>query len=86
MLNISEDGLAITKRFFFAIEVLTKQRRIRGLQTFTRAHGINFGKMSDMRNHMETRALKPEYIAYLIKDFNISPNWVLLGEGEMFNN
>jgi hypothetical protein len=43
MLDIPPEGVAITKRFFEAIDMLKAQRRIRGLQTFTRAHGINHG-------------------------------------------
>ena len=31
MLNISEEAIAITKRFFLAIDVLITQRKIRGL-------------------------------------------------------
>lgn len=34
-MKISKEGIAITKRFFEAIDMLKAQKRIRGLKTFT---------------------------------------------------
>lgn len=39
-MKISKEGIAITKRFFEAIDMLKAQKRIRGLKTFTRKHNI----------------------------------------------
>lgn len=84
MLNISQTSLDITNRFFEALAVLKREKRIRGLQTFTRMHGLNYGNMNTLKNHRDIRAMKPEYLAFLAKDFGVSCRWLLLGEGEMF--
>ena len=41
MAIISEEGIAISKRFFEAIETLKAQKKIRGLQTFTRNNNLH---------------------------------------------
>lgn len=40
-MNISDEGIAISNRFFKAIAILKEQKKIRGLQTFTRKHNLN---------------------------------------------
>jgi len=84
MLSISETGIEISQRFFLAIETLKHQKRIRGLQTFTRKHGLNYGNMNTLKNHITTRSLKPEYLAFICEDYGISCEWLLLGKGDMF--
>ena len=41
-MNISKEGIAVTKRFFEAIDMLKAQKQMRGLLTFTKAHNINY--------------------------------------------
>lgn len=84
MLNISEDAIQITKRFFEALDVLRRQREIRGLNTFARKYDINYWNLSTLKKEPHKRLLKPEFLMYLSRDFNISPKWLLLGSGEMF--
>lgn len=85
-MNISEEGIQITRRFFAAVERLKQMKRIRGLQTFTREHGINRWNMVTLREDPENRVLKPEWICYLVKDYGVSAEWIITGKGEMFNN
>jgi uncharacterized membrane protein YkvA (DUF1232 family) len=80
-MNVSPTGVAITQRFFEAIAMLKSQRRIRGLQTFTRAHDINRWNMNTVKAKPETSVLKTEWIAYLVDDYDISPDWILFGRG-----
>lgn len=42
-MNISKEGIAITKRFFEAIDMLKAQKRMRGLLTYTKVHDIIIG-------------------------------------------
>ena len=84
MLNISETDRAIADRFFMAIDYLKRQRTIRGLQTFTREHGWNYGNFCTMKNNRNIRSMKPEYLACLAADYGVSCEWLLLGRGEMF--
>lgn len=84
-MNISEEGIQITRRFFAAVERLKQMKRIRGLQTFTREHGINRWNMVTLREDPGNRVLKPEWICYLVKDYGVSAEWIITGKGEMFN-
>lgn len=84
-MKISPDGVAITKRFFLAIDVLITQKKIRGLNTFTTMYGINYWNLCTLRNDPSIRVLKPEFLAYLVRDFGISAEWLLTGVGSMFN-
>lgn len=83
-MKISSEGIEITKRFFEAIDVLKAHKEIRGLQTFTRIYDIHRWNMRVVKLHPETSVLKPEWIAYLVRDFGISAEWIILGKGEMF--
>lgn len=84
MKNIGDTELAIAERFFYALEVLTERKVIRGLQTFTKRHGINYGNMNTLKNNRNKRALKTEFLAFLAQDYGVSCQWLLLGNGEMF--
>lgn len=83
-MKISPEGIAITKRFFEALDMLKAQKRIRGLLTFTKAHDINYWNINTVRNQPEVSVLKPEWLVYLIQDYNVSAEWLLTGEGGMF--
>lgn len=83
-MKISPEGIAITKRFFEAIDMLKAQKRMRGLLTFTKAHDINYWNINTVRNQPEASVLKPEWIAYLVLDYGISSDWLITGRGGMF--
>lgn len=84
-MNISPEGIAITRRFFEAIDMLIAQKQIRGLQTFTTKYDINRWNLVTVKQNPDSSVLKPEYIAILIRDFNISAEWIMLGRGGMFS-
>ena len=83
-MNISKEGIEVTKRFFEAIDMLKAQKRMRGLLTFTKAHDINYWNINTVRNQPDVSVLKPEWITYLVLDYGISAEWVLTGRGGMF--
>ena len=83
-MKISEEGIAITKRFFEAIDMLSSQKRIRGLQTFTREYGLNYWNIQTLKKDPNIRVLKPECLNYLVVDFGVSAEWLLTGKGHMF--
>ncbi|MBO6117322.1 MAG: hypothetical protein J6P44_02140 [Bacteroidales bacterium] len=84
MLTINKDGIAITERFFQAIELLKMQRKIRGLQTYTREYNINRWNLVSTRNKPDRSVLKPEYLVPLVRDFGVSAEWLLTGRGAIF--
>lgn len=81
---IKPEGVATTKRFFMAIETLRSLHKIRGLQTFTRTYDLNKWNMVTLKNDPEGHILKTECLTYLVRDFGISAEWLLLGTGDMF--
>lgn len=84
MQRISHEGVEITKRFFEAIDMLKAQKKIRGLQTFTRAYNLNRWNVNTVKWHPETSVLKPEWILFLARDYDVSTEWIILGKGDMF--
>ena len=81
---ISEVGVDISRRFFEAIETLKTQKRIRGLQTFTRNHNLHRWNVNRVKFYPEKHILKPEWIYYLNQDYKVSVKWIILGKGHMF--
>lgn len=84
MLNVSSDGAAITKRFFFAIDTLIAKKKLRGLNTFAKKYNINYWNLNTLRKEPERRVLKVEYLAYIVSDFGVSPDYLLFGIGSVF--
>jgi len=81
-MNISQEGIEVTKRFFEAIEFLRESKRIRGLQTITRRYGMNYWNMHTLKKQPSIRVLKPECLVYLVRDYDISAEWLLTGKGK----
>lgn len=82
--NIGKTEKDIADRFFFVIEELARRKVIRGLQTFTKRHDINYGNMNTLKNHRDRYAMKTEYLAFLAQDYGVSCEYLLLGKGEIF--
>lgn len=82
----------IQSRFFQAIELLIKSGKLAGLQTFCKEHGLHRPKYSNLRSaEINSDVNAPGYkfididaLAYLVADFGISSDWLLLGMGPMF--
>ena len=84
MVNNNEDALSISGRFFEAIDTLIAQGKMRGLGTFTRTNNLNYGNFFQLRKNQASTILKPEFMMYLCRDYNISAEWLIMGTGEMF--
>lgn len=85
-IKIAPEGVAITKRFFLALETLQMQKKIRGLRTFTERYGLNYWNVNTLKAEPEKRLLKTEYLTYLVRDYGVSPEWLIMGTGPMFKS
>lgn len=83
---ISPEGVAITERFFKAIELLINAGHFRGLQTFTSLYGINRRNLMHIKGSPTNTVLKPETLVLLVRHHNVSPLWLLTGEGAVFRD
>lgn len=83
-LNIPSRALEISERFFKAIDALKSKGEIKGLQTFTKMHGLNYGNINTMKHNLTRRTFRIEYLSYIAEDFGVSCEWLLLGKGDMF--
>lgn len=81
---IEDTERTIADRFFYALEILARRKVIRGLQTFTRRHGLNYGNMNTLKNNRDKHYLRTYHLAFLVQDYGVSCEWLLLGNGEMF--
>jgi len=80
----SPDSIAIIKRFLDALDAVISMKRIRGIQTFTREHGINRWNFNRMRKDNSWGKFQVEWLGYIVKDFDVSSTWLLTGRGKMF--
>jgi transcriptional regulator with XRE-family HTH domain len=74
----------LTERFLQAYNTLLKQTPALTLKDFTSSIGVSPSLMTEMRkgrSDVGVKALQNIVIAY-----NISPEWLLLGEGEMMRS
>lgn len=78
------DRIAINKRFFHTLDVLRQMREIRGLKTFVDAHHLNYWNMVTLKKE-PNRFLHPEYLKWLVEDYDVSAEYLLTGKGCMFN-
>lgn len=83
-MKINKDGQAITERFFQTIELLKQLKKIRGLNTYTKKYGINRWNLITVRNQPEISVLKPEWLVPLVRDFGVSAEWLLTGQGSIY--
>jgi hypothetical protein len=50
---------------------------------FTRKYGLNRWNVNTVKWNPEKSTLKPDWMVYLVRDYNISADWLLTGRGGM---
>ena len=80
----SPDSQIIIRRFFEALYKLKEYKIIRGKGTFTKLYGINRWNLNTLEKEPERDAFQLAWLTYLIRDFMISPRWLITGEGNFF--
>lgn len=75
----------ITKRFFEALYALKAKGTIRGKLTFTKRYGINRWNLNALEKNQSTQnSVQLPWLMYIVRDYDVSGDWLLTGQGEMF--
>lgn len=80
----TDESQKIIKRFFEAIYALKARKDIRGKQTFTVRYGINRWNFNMLEKNLTSDVFQVAWLGYLAKDYGVSAQWLLTGQGEMF--
>lgn len=78
------ESIEIVNRFFEALYTLRDRCLIRGKQTFTDRYGINRWNLNTLQKNPASDIFQPAWLAYLVRDYGVSPMWLLTGEGGFF--
>ena len=81
----TSDSQQIVMRFFAALQRLKDDKAIRGKKTFTERYGINRWNMLTLEKDMSRDIFQPAWLSYLVRDYGISPRWLLTGEGDFYD-
>jgi len=82
--NTTQVGQQIVMRFYIAINELINRKELRGVQTFTRLYGIDRRAFKRIEANPQMKSFDCGWLHYIVKDFNVNPDWLLLGKGSMF--
>ena len=89
---VRDQAREIQNRFFEALERLMELKHISNLSSFCSEYNLHRPKYSNLRTLSKDKS-KPgtgykfidlDALSYLVKDYNISAEWLLLGKGDMF--
>lgn len=84
--EIPQISIDICNRFFEAVEILKRERLIRGTATLARLWGTSVFSMKWSKNHPDEKRIKVEYLYYIARDFNVSLDWLFFGRGDIFKS
>lgn len=80
----TNESQQIVRRFFETLSRLKQDRIIRGKQTFTSRYGINRWNMNTLQKEPSRDIFQVAWLAFLVKDYKVSPLWLLTGEGDFY--
>lgn len=74
----------IVTRFFMALDALYAVGEIERMVHFEQAAGINHASLYKLRKDHSRHLIRPYWLAYIVKHYGVSADWLLLGRGRMF--
>lgn len=82
------ENVSIINRYFAAIQQLKADKIIRGLRTITERYGLNRWNLITLRNDPDghTTMMQPAWLASLVRDYMVSPLWLLTGDGTFYRD
>lgn len=76
----------IVSRFFEALSLLKDMKLIRGEQTFANRYDINRRNLWLLKQDFSRDIFQPCWLSYLVRDYGVSPVWLLLGTGDFLQS
>lgn len=80
----NQEGQPVVIRFFEALALLKTIKVIRGKKSFTDRYGINRWNLNTVEKKPTSDMFQVAWLVYLVRDYYVSPLWLLLGEGDVF--
>ncbi len=80
----TKESQEVTLRFFKAISILQQLRLIKSLNQFTKDYNINRWNLYKLKADPSRDMLQLAWLSRLVKDYNISAEWLLTGRGSIF--
>jgi len=77
----TDETVSLVARFFEALRLLKERRVIRGFKTFCDRYGINRRNFATCESHPGTGMFKLSWLTYLVRDYGVSADWLLVGRG-----
>lgn len=81
---MNDDALLVA-RFFAAIDRLIEDGQIARKGTFPDRYGINRRNFETLRKEPHRKIFCPSWLVYLVRDYGVSPRYLLTGEGAFYN-
>lgn len=78
------ESIQIINRFYKALDTIVSMKLIRGKKTFTDRYNIDRRRFIYVSRNPESDAFQLVWITYIVRDFGVSSQWILTGNGEMF--
>ena len=75
--------MQINRRFFEALDILKSRREIGGIKEFAQKYNAPPANLYTIRKN-GYGMIKAEWLHHLVRDYGISGDWLLTGEGNMF--
>lgn len=84
--NTTLAGQQIVTRFYIAVNELINKKVIRGVQTFTKKYDIDRRAFKRIEASPQMKSFDCGWLNFIVKDFDVNPEWLLTGKGQMFKN
>lgn len=82
------EKIIIIRRFFDTIQFLINSGVLRGFNTFCVRYNINRRNITQCKLDPDGHGgiFTPVWMSYLVRDYMVSPLWLLIGEGAIFRD
>ena len=81
-----DENKQICKRFFLAFNRLIEIGKIDSAYSFSNKYGIDRRNFQRTYKDHDTHTIKLGWLSILVRDYEVSSEWLLTGKGQMFRH